>query len=61
MAINLATVSGSLRNVESAFTCTTSGFLVPRSITFMVPAAGSIEVTVAATLRNVPETSSSAA
>ena len=61
MAIIFATASGSLRIVESAFTCTSSGFFVERSITFMVLAAASMLVTVAATLRNDPETSSSAA
>jgi hypothetical protein len=60
MAIAFATISGSLRKVESAFTCTSKGFLVVRSITFIVLAARSIVVTVAATLRNDPESSSSA-
>jgi hypothetical protein len=60
MAIPFATISGSLRKVESAFTCTSSGFLVARSITFTVFPGRSTAVTVAATLRNDPENSSSA-
>ena len=42
--------------VVSALTRTTSGFLVARSVTLISLAAGSTEMTVAARLRNVPET-----